>query len=117
MASAPYQSNRVTKTRRWLAGHVPGIESECIKEKVKKRNRLENLDGDGKNYVKWTLERGNGSVRTGFARLRIRPITCPGEHNHELSRLHKTQCILDQLNDCKTLKKRFKKSCNSVLTY
>jgi len=37
------------KTRRWLAGHVQGIEiSECIKEKVKKRNRLENLDVEGK---------------------------------------------------------------------
>lgn len=48
---APDQSNRVTKTRRWLAGHLQGIErSECIKEKAKKRNRLENLDVDGKMW-------------------------------------------------------------------
>jgi hypothetical protein len=35
------------------AGHVQGKEdSECIKEKVKKRNRLENLDVDGKMELK-----------------------------------------------------------------
>jgi hypothetical protein len=49
MVSTPYQSNRVTITRRWLAGHVQGTErSECIKEREEKRNRLENLDVDGK---------------------------------------------------------------------
>jgi len=48
MVSTAYHSKRATKTRRWLEGQVQGIESECIKEKAKKRNRLENLDVDGK---------------------------------------------------------------------
>jgi len=47
--------------------------------------------------VKWALERWNGSVQTEFTRLRIRPITGPGEHNHKISRFHKMQYILDQL--------------------
>ena len=66
-------------------------------ERAKKGNRLENLDVDGENLLKWALNRWNGSGRTGFMWLRIRPITGFCEHNHEISRSHMKQGIPDQL--------------------